>query len=86
MPVLGQVPDTIVTLPAAWWVPVTKPEVIERLRLHGIAFETLAAPRKLGLDMVRAHVEGSGLDQASRWAAMKALISEPIVPSELKGL
>ena len=53
MPVLGQVPDSVVTLPAAWWVPVTKPEVIERLRLHGIAFETLAAPRRVAVDMVR---------------------------------
>ena len=32
MPVLGQVPDTIVTLPAAWWVPATKPDVIARLQ------------------------------------------------------
>jgi murein tripeptide amidase MpaA len=45
MPVFGQVPDTVVTLPAAWWVPATKPEVIALLRLQGIAFETLAAPR-----------------------------------------
>ncbi len=53
MPVIGQVPDTVVTLPAAWWVPATKPEVIARLRLHGIEFETLAQPRTLSLDMVR---------------------------------
>jgi murein tripeptide amidase MpaA len=53
MPVLGQVPDKVVTLPAAWWVPASKPEVIALLRLHGIAFETLAAPRTVALDMVR---------------------------------
>ena len=53
MPVLGQVPDKIVTLPAAWWVPATKPEVIALLKLHGIEVETLAAPRALTLDMVR---------------------------------
>ena len=53
MPVLGQVPDKVVTLPAAWWVPATKPEVIRLLRLHGIEFETLAQPRTLSLDMVR---------------------------------
>ena len=53
MPVLGDVPDTIVTLPAAWWVPVTKPEVIALLRRHDIAFETLTAPRTIPLDMVR---------------------------------
>jgi len=53
MPVLGQIPDTVVTLPAAWWVPATKPEIIALLRVHGIAFETLAQPRTLTLDMVR---------------------------------
>ena len=53
VPVLGQVPDKVVTLPAAWWVPATKPEIIEKLRLHGIAFETIAEPRTLTLDMVR---------------------------------
>jgi hypothetical protein len=53
MPVLGQVPDKVVTLPAAWWVPATKPEVIALLRLHGIQFETLAQPRTVDVDMVR---------------------------------
>ena len=53
MPVLGQVPDEVVILPAAWWVPATKPDVIALLRLHGIEFETLAQPRTLSLDMVR---------------------------------
>ena len=53
MPVFGQVPDTVVTLPAAWWVPATKPDVIARVRTHGIAFETIAEPRTLTLDMVR---------------------------------
>jgi hypothetical protein len=53
MPIFGQVPDKVVTLPAAWWVPATKPEVIALLRLHGIQFETIAEPRTLTLDMVR---------------------------------
>ncbi len=53
VPVFVQQPDFVTTLPAAWWVPVTKPEVIERLKLHNIAFETLTAPRTVALDMVR---------------------------------
>ena len=53
VPVFVQQPDFVATLPAAWWVPVTKPEVIERLKLHGIAHETIAAPRTVTLDMVR---------------------------------
>jgi hypothetical protein len=42
-----------VQLPRAWWVPASEPQVIERLKLHGIAFETIDAPRTLKLDMVR---------------------------------
>jgi murein tripeptide amidase MpaA len=53
MPVFGQVPDKVVTLPAAWWVPATKPEIIALLRLHGIRFETIAQPRTVSVDMVR---------------------------------
>ena len=53
MPVLGQVPDIVVILPEAWWVPATKPDVIALLKLHGIAFETIAEPRTLTVDMVR---------------------------------
>jgi murein tripeptide amidase MpaA len=53
MPVFGQVPDKVVTLPAAWWVPATKPDVISLLRLHGIGFETLTQPRTVMVDMVR---------------------------------
>ncbi|MEO7634660.1 MAG: M14 family metallopeptidase [Sphingomicrobium sp.] len=53
MPVWTDAPDRTVILPAAWWVPATKPEVIALLRLHGIRVEPLAAPRTLTLDMVR---------------------------------
>lgn len=53
MPVIGEAPDLTVTLPAAWWVPVSKPDVIDRLKLHGVTFETLSNSRTLKLDMVR---------------------------------
>lgn len=53
MPVFGEEPDQSVRLPKAWWVPATAPEVIERLKLHGIRFETIDAPRTIELDMVR---------------------------------
>lgn len=53
MPVFGEAPNLSVTLPTAWWVPATKPEIITRLKLHGIRLETLEAPRKIRLDMVR---------------------------------
>lgn len=53
MPLWTDVPATTVTLPAAWWVPATKPEVIALLKLHGIAVEPIAAPRAVDVDMVR---------------------------------
>ncbi|OWK33578.1 M14 family metallopeptidase [Sphingomonas dokdonensis] len=53
MPVIGQTATETVRLPKAWWVPAAQTEVIERLRLHGIATETITAPRRLTLDSVR---------------------------------
>lgn len=53
MPVFGQAAAASIRLPRAWWVPATAPAVIERLRLHGIRFDTIDAPRTLDLDMVR---------------------------------
>ncbi len=53
VPVYVQQPDFVASLPVAWWVPVTKPEVIERLKLHNIAFEPLSVPRTVTLDMIR---------------------------------
>ncbi|MCY7338602.1 MAG: M14 family metallopeptidase, partial [Sphingomonas bacterium] len=39
VPVFIQAPDFVATLPAAWWVPATKPDVIALLKLHEIKFE-----------------------------------------------
>lgn len=62
MPIIGQEPVETVTLPKAWWVPQEQGEVIDRLRLHGIRFETIGAPRTLTLDRARlqqAAVQGA---------------------------
>lgn len=53
MPIIGQLPTQTVQLPKAWWVPAAQTEVLDRLRLHGITFETLGAPRTLPVDKVR---------------------------------
>ncbi|MGK6319455.1 M14 family metallopeptidase [Sphingomonas sp. DT-204] len=53
MSVFGNEPEVEVTLPKAWWVPASETQVIDRLKLHGIAFETIAAPRRLTLERVR---------------------------------
>jgi hypothetical protein len=37
----------------------------------------------LGLDMVRAHVEAAGANPEARWARMRAILSEPTLPSDL---
>lgn len=54
MPVFGSLPDKTVSLPKAWWVPSTLPHVIDLLKLHGIRYEPIDAPRTLDLDMARA--------------------------------
>lgn len=52
MPIIGQDSVETVTLPTAWWVPQEQTEVLDRLRLHGIRFDALDAPRTLALDRV----------------------------------
>ncbi|MGN7158451.1 M14 family metallopeptidase [Sphingomonas sp. SAFR-052] len=54
MPVFGSLPDKTVSLPRAWWVSATLPHVIDLLKLHGIRYEPIDAPRTLDLDMARA--------------------------------
>ena len=39
--------------PTAYWVPASKSEVIEKLRLHGIAVEPLREPRTIEVTMAR---------------------------------
>lgn len=53
MKLFGQLPGVQITPPAAYWVPATKPKVIERLRLHGIVLETLDSPRAVAVEMLR---------------------------------
>jgi murein tripeptide amidase MpaA len=53
LPVTVEKADLEVARPKAYWVPVTKPQVIARLKLHGIHMETQAAPRTMTLEMYR---------------------------------
>jgi hypothetical protein len=39
--------------PQAYWIPPQWPEIIERLRLHGINFETLREAREVDVEMYR---------------------------------
>jgi murein tripeptide amidase MpaA len=53
VPVFSSEPAASVRPPAAYWVPPTKPEVIERLALHGVRFERLTEPRTLEVEVLR---------------------------------
>ncbi|MFD1949665.1 M14 family metallopeptidase [Sphingomonas arantia] len=53
MPIWGEEPDVTTRLPRAWWVPASRPDVIARLRLHGVEMETIAAPRTVATERVR---------------------------------
>ena len=53
LPVFGDKPGVLLKRPIAYWVPVTKPEVIDRLKLHGVKFETLTTPRTVSVEMYR---------------------------------
>jgi murein tripeptide amidase MpaA len=53
MPIIGQDAAESVRLPKAWLIPAAQTEVIEKLRLHGIGFETIEADRTFSLDTVR---------------------------------
>lgn len=52
MPIIGQLPVETVNLPKAWWVPAAQHEVIDRMKLHGIAFDVTDKPVTLELDRV----------------------------------
>jgi hypothetical protein len=54
-------PAASVELPRAYWVPATWPEVIERLRAHGIALETIDAEREVACEAYR--IEDAKLDE-----------------------
>jgi hypothetical protein len=53
LPLYTSEPDLQLTPPKAYWISSAKRDVIERLRVHGVQMETLAAPRAVAVDMIR---------------------------------
>jgi hypothetical protein len=53
LPVVLKSPALQLNRPKAYWVPSSKPEVIARIRKHGIRAETLSAPRAVRVEMYR---------------------------------
>jgi len=53
LPFYGSHPTLTLRRPEAYWVPAHRADVIERLRAHGVAMETLDAPRTVSVEMLR---------------------------------
>lgn len=53
MPFFSSHPTLTLKRPEAYWVPSYRTDIIERLRIHGVAMETLDAPRTVGVEMLR---------------------------------
>ena len=53
IPIYGSEPGLQLSIPKAYWVPATKPDVIARLKSHGIAFETIKKAQTVDVDMIR---------------------------------
>ncbi len=51
VPLYESVPTIQLQRPKAYYVPVTKPDVIERLKIQGIQFETLTAAKTVSVEM-----------------------------------
>ncbi len=79
VPVLQDHPGAWLNRPRAYYVPVTKPEVIDRLRLHGIKFETLSSSRSVPVEMYRlAGVKGAPAPFEGRFrVGLEGMESEP---------
>jgi hypothetical protein len=46
-------PTLTLRRPEAYWVPSYRTDIIERLRIHGVTMQTLAAPRTVPVEMLR---------------------------------
>ena len=53
LPYYGSHPTLSLKRPVAYWVPSYRADLIERLKLHGLSVETLAAPREVSVEMLR---------------------------------
>ncbi|HEX5006384.1 MAG TPA: M14 family metallopeptidase [Hyphomonadaceae bacterium] len=53
IPVYGSEPGFQLSVPKAYWVPATKPDVIARLKAHGVAMETIKKAQTVEVDMIR---------------------------------
>ncbi|MEQ1610488.1 MAG: M14 family metallopeptidase [Hyphomonadaceae bacterium] len=53
IPVYGSEPGLQLSIPKAYWVPGTKPDVIARLKAHGVVLETISKAQSVNVEMIR---------------------------------
>ncbi|MCF8506238.1 MAG: M14 family metallopeptidase [Caulobacter sp.] len=53
MPFYTSRPTLTLKRPAAYWIPGYRKDLIERLKIHGVAMETVTAPRTVSVEMLR---------------------------------
>jgi len=53
LPYYGSRPGLTLRRPTAYWVPAYRTDLIERLRTHGLAMETVEAPRTVAVELLR---------------------------------
>jgi hypothetical protein len=53
LPFYGSHPTLTLKRPTAYWVPATRPDLIERLRAHGVQLERIDAARTVPVSMLR---------------------------------
>ncbi len=53
VPYYSQKPASLVEIPQAYWIPASRPDIIEKLRLHGIEMQEVQKPQKVMVELYR---------------------------------
>jgi hypothetical protein len=70
LPFFGSRPTLQLARPAAYWIPGYRRDLIDRLALHGVAVEILAAPRVVAVEMLRLQAPQIATQAAEGHVAM----------------
>ncbi|WP_426039570.1 M14 family metallopeptidase [Brevundimonas sp. DC300-4] len=74
LPYYGSRPGIRLHRPTAYWVPAYRSDLIERLRIHGLTMETLAAPRTVSVEML--HLDNPILAPRPNEGHIQATVTE----------
>ena len=70
LPFFGSRPTLNLARPAAYWVPGYRRDLIERLALHGVSLEIVAAPEVVAVEMLRLQAPKIATEAAEGHVAM----------------